>query len=177
MSHVHVIRTTRPESTEHSPYYAQYIARVPAGDIVETLSTQQDATIDLLRALPAEKGGARYAPGKWSVREVVGHLIDAERIFTYRALRFARGDETALPSFDENRYVANAKTDARTMDGLCDEFEAVRRASVLLFASFDSEEWLRRGIASDAVTSVRALAWISAGHELHHVEILRTRYL
>lgn len=177
MSHVHVIRTTRPEPTEYAPYYGGYTARVPAGDVVETLSTQHDATLDLLRGLPEERGGLRYAPGKWSIREVVGHLMDSERVFAYRALRFSRSDETALASFDENAYVANAKFDDRTLAGLCDEFEAVRRSSVLLFASFDSEEWLRRGTANNTVTSVRALAWITAGHELHHLELLRTRYL
>ena len=177
MSHVHVIRTTRPDASEHAPYYSGYIARVPVGDVVETLSTQHETTIELLRALPEEKGGLRYAPGKWSVREVVGHLIDAERIFSYRALRFARADGTPLAGFDENTYVANAKFDARTLPGLCDEYEAVRRATVLLFASLDSEEWMRRGSANNYEMSVRALAWVSAGHELHHLEILKTRYL
>lgn len=177
MSHVHVIRTSRPDAAEYAPYYGGYIARVPTGDVVETLSTQQEGTLDLLRGLSEDQGSTRYAPGKWSIRELVGHLTDTERIFAYRALRFSRADETALASFDENAYVANASFDARSLTGLCAEFEAVRRASVLLFASFDSEEWMRRGVASNNVMSVRALAWVTAGHELHHLEILRTRYL
>lgn len=177
MSHVHVIRTTRPEATEYAPYYAGYVGHVPTGDVVETLSTQQEGSLALLRSVGEEKSLSRYAPGKWSIREVVGHLIDAERIFTYRALRFARADETALASFDENAYIANASFDDRSLASLCDEFEAVRRASVLLFASLNATEWMRRGIASNNAMSVRALAWVSAGHELHHVGILRTRYL
>lgn len=177
MSHVHVIRTTRPEATEYAPYYAGYVGHVPTGDVVETLSTQHDGSLALLRSIGEEKSLSRYAPGKWSIREVVGHLIDAERIFTYRALRFARADETALASFDENSYIANASFDDRSMASLCDEFEAVRRASVLLFASLNGTEWMRRGIASNNAMSVRALAWVTAGHELHHVGILRTRYL
>lgn len=177
MSHVHVIRTTRPEPTEYAPYYGGYVGHVPAGDVVETLSTQGQASLAFLRAIDEEKSLSRYAPGKWSMREVVGHMIDAERIFTYRALRFARNDETALASFDENAYVASASFDDRTLASLCDEFEAVRRASVLLFASLNGTEWMRRGIASNNGMSVRALAWVTAGHELHHVGILRTRYL
>lgn len=177
MSHVHVIRTTRPESTEYAPYYAGYVGHVPTGDVVETLSTQQEGSLELLRSIGEEKSLSRYAPGKWSIREVVGHLIDAERIFTYRALRFARADETALASFDENSYIANASFDDRSLASLCDEYEAVRRASVLLFASLNGTEWMRRGIASNNAMSVRALAWVTAGHELHHVGILRTRYL
>lgn len=176
MSHVHVIRTTRPEPSEHSPYYGTYVGLVPAGDVVETLSTQHDTTLSLLRSLSEHQGGFRYAPGKWSVREVIGHLADTERIFTYRALRFARKDETPLPGFDENSYVANSRLDDRTISSLCDEFEAVRRASILLFASFDADEWMRRGTANANAMSVRALAWVCAGHEAHHLGILRSRY-
>jgi len=177
MSHVHVIRTTRPEPTEYAPYYGRYVGLVPNGDIVETLSTQLDATLRLLRSLLEEKGDARYAPGKWSVREVIGHVVDAERIFTYRALRFARADETALASFDENAFVSNASFNDRTLGSLLDEFEAVRRASVLLFAAMNATEWMRRGVASGNPMSVRAAAWVTAGHEVHHLDILRTRYL
>lgn len=177
MSHVHVIRTTRPEPTEFAPFYGTYVGHVPNGDIVETLATQHEGTLRLLRALPEEKGDLRYAPGKWSVREVIGHVVDAERIFTYRALRFARADETALSSFDENAYVASASFNDRTLASLLDEWEAVRRASVLLFAAMNATEWMRRGIASHNPMSVRAAAWVTAGHELHHTDILRKRYL
>ena len=108
---------------------------------------------------------------------MVGHLIDAERIFAYRALRFSRGDETPLSSFDENRYVSNASFDDRALASLADEYEAVRRSSVLLFEAMNATEWMRRGVASNNGMSVRALAWVSAGHELHHVGIVKTRYL
>ncbi len=175
--HVHLIRTTRPDSSEYAPFYATYVGHVPNGDIVETLATQHDATLALLRSLPEESGGRRYAPGKWSVREVIGHVSDAERIFSYRALRFARGDETPLASFDENAYVANASFDDHPLSSLIDELEAVRRATVLLFASLNATEWMRTGVASKNAMSVRALAWVAAGHELHHVGLLKTRYL
>lgn len=177
MSHVHVIRTTRPDASEYAPYYGTYVGHVSGGDIVETLSTQLDATLTLVRDLSDEAAGARYAPGKWSVREVIGHLIDAERVFTYRAMRFARADETALASFDENAYVANASFDDRPLGSLADEFEAVRRATVLLFGAMNATEWMRRGSASNSIMTVRSLAWVTAGHELHHLGILRTRYL
>lgn len=175
--HVHLIRTTRPEASEYAPFYGTYVGHVPGGDIVERLSTQHEATMTLLRSISDDAAGSRYAPGKWSVREVVGHMVDAERIFTYRALRFARADETPLAAFDENSYVANASFDDRPLASLADEFEAVRRATVLLFAGMNATEWMRRGVASKNEISVRALAWVTAGHELHHVGILRTRYL
>ena len=177
MSHVHVIRTTLPDASEYAPYYGTYVSKVSAGDIVETLATQNEATIALVRSIPEDKGGARYAPGKWSIREVVGHVTDAERIFTYRALRFARADHTPLASFDENTYVTHSSFDDRTLSSLIDEFEAVRRATVLLFASMNAAEWMRVGTASTKEMSVRGVAWVTAGHELHHVGILKTRYL
>lgn len=175
--HVHLIRTTRPDASEYAPFYGTYVGHVSGGDIVETLSTQHDATLTLLRGLGEDAGGLRYAPGKWSVREVIGHMSDAERIFAYRALRFARADETPLASFDENAYVTNASFDDHPLASLIDEFEAVRRATILLFASLNATEWMRRGVASKNAMSVRALAWVIAGHELHHVGLIRTRYL
>ncbi|MCC6876592.1 MAG: DinB family protein [Sandaracinaceae bacterium] len=174
---MHLIRTARPDASEYAPFYGTYVGHVPGGDIVETLSIQHEGTLALLRSISDDAAGSRYAPGKWSVREVVGHMADTERIFAYRALRFARADETPLAAFDENSYVANASLDDRPLASLTDEFEAVRRATVLLFAGLTATEWMRRGTASKNVMSVRALAWVTAGHELHHVAILRTRYL
>ena len=170
-------RETRPEAGEHAPYYARYTTLVPDGDVVERLVAQFPATLQFLRSLGEEGGGRRYSPDKWSVRQVVGHLADTERVFTYRALRFARSDSTNLPGFDENNFVANARFDARTLAGLCDEFEAVRAATVAFFSNLDAEEWGRRGVANNNGMSVRAAAWIIAGHELHHVDVVRTRYL
>lgn len=170
-------RATRPAADEYAPYYGTYISRVGDGDIVRTLKTQIGATVASLRAIPEARGGHRYAPGKWSIREVIGHLSDAERIFAYRALRFARHDATPLPGFDENGFVANARLDERSLASLVDEYEAVRNASVAMFDAFFPDEWRSAGEASGKRMSVRALAWVIAGHELHHLGILRERYL
>jgi hypothetical protein len=170
-------RATRPAPDEFAPYYGRYIDKVADGDIVRTLQRQIGETLRAFREIPDSRAGHRYAPDKWSIREIVGHLSDAERIFAYRALRIARGDETPLPGFDENAFVSRARLDDRPFAGLIDEYAAVRAASVALFDSLFPEEWTRRGIASEKGVSVRALAWIAAGHEIHHLEVLRTRYL
>jgi uncharacterized damage-inducible protein DinB len=170
-------RSTRPAATEHAPYYATYVAHVPDGDIVERLADQITTTLVTLRNIPESLGGKRYAPDKWSIREVVGHIADAERVFAYRAMRFARNDATELPSFDERAFVANGSADQRTLESLCDELAAVRAATVQFYASLAPGEWGRSGIASKARMSVRALAWVIAGHELHHLGILNARYL
>ena len=169
-------RSTRPAPDEFAPYYARYIEKVPDGDVVRTLREQRDGTAAFLRGIPDAKAGHRYAPDKWSIREVVGHLGDAERVFAYRALRFGRGDATPLPGFDENEFMKRARLDDRSYASLVDEFEAVRRATVALFDGFFPDEWTRHGAASGKDVSVRALAWIVAGHELHHVDVLKTRY-
>ncbi|HEX7121909.1 MAG TPA: DinB family protein [Gemmatimonadaceae bacterium] len=170
-------RTTRPENGEFASYYARYLERLPDGDIVRFLDEQIVETLSLLASVPEERAGHRYAAGKWSIREVVGHLCDSERVMAYRATRFARADQTELPGFDENSYVANGRFDERTLASLADECEAVRWASVALFDSLNDEELMRRGVANGHPVTVRALAWIIAGHERHHVELLRTRYL
>jgi uncharacterized damage-inducible protein DinB len=167
----------RPDASEHLPYYSKYVDRVPDGDLLQTLRDQLDETLALVRGLDESQGGHRYAPGKWSIRDVVNHVADAERIFAYRALRIARGDATPLESFDENAYAEMADADARTLADLADEFEHVRRSSLSLFASLSDEALARRGTASGGVVSVRALAWIIAGHERHHVDLLHERYL
>jgi len=168
---------TRPNSAEYAPYFEKYISLVPEGEIVATLGNQIENTLSLIRGLSEAQGDLRYAPGKWSVKEVIGHLIDAERIFAYRALRFARSDTTPLPGFDENSFVANAGFDSRSLADLAEEFEYMRRSNVYLFKHLDGGSWLRRGAANDNEISVRAIAHVIAGHELHHVGILRSRYL
>jgi hypothetical protein len=170
-------RATRPDAGEYNPYYGKYIQQVPDGDVVATLITQAPELSSLLRSVPEERAGHRYAPGKWSIREVVGHLADAERIFAYRALRFSRSDTTALPGFDENAFVANARFDERALESLVLEFETVRAGTVSLLDSLTADEWVRGGTASNAPVTVRALAWIIAGHERHHLSLLRDRYL
>ncbi|MDT7541427.1 MAG: hypothetical protein QOE33_1331 [Acidobacteriota bacterium] len=167
----------RPEAGEYAPYYEQYVSLVPTGDIVETLERQMADTLALLRSVPEARAGSSYEPGKWSIKEVAGHVIDGERIFSYRALRFARGDQTPLPGYEQDDYARVANYNARTLADLADDFERVRASTVSLFRSLDSEAWQRRGLASDNEVSVRALAHIIAGHELHHVGILRERYL
>jgi uncharacterized damage-inducible protein DinB len=169
--------TTRPESNEFASYYGSYIARVPDGDIATTLTRQFDATQTLLSSLPEEKGAYAYAPGKWSIKQLLGHLVDGERVFAYRALRIGRNDQTPLPGFEQDDYVAAGNFNARSLSSLLEEFSAVRIASVHLFTHFTDDQWQRRGTANGNEISARALAYIIAGHELHHVDILRTRYL
>ena len=167
----------RPDPSEYAPYYGKYIEKVPDGPIVDVLRTQILGTLELLRSLPESKGDHIYAPGKWSIKQVVGHVTDGERVFAYRALRFGRGDATQLPGFEQDDYARAGGFPARSLRHLSDELEAVRRATVLLFEGFGEEDWLRRGTASSNPVSVRGLAYIIAGHELHHVKILRERYL
>jgi hypothetical protein len=169
--------TRRPAPDEYSPYYERYVARVPAGDLRAILERQIGDTQRLLATIPESRGEHRYAPGKWSIKDVVGHLGDTERIMCYRALRVARGDETPLPAFDENAYVPAANFGRRTLRDLAEEFAAVRGATLALFRHLDDEALDRRGTASDKTISARALGYIIAGHELHHLELLRTRYL
>jgi hypothetical protein len=174
---VEAARTKKPEQSEFLPYYGKYIDLVASGDIVTTLAKQMDETQALLRGLPASIATHRYAPGKWSVNEVIGHVLDAERIFAARALRFARGDGTPLPSFEQNDYVANATFNAYPLGELALELASIRQSTIYLFRHIDEAAWMRRGVASDAEVTVRALAYIIAGHELHHSHILRTKYL
>jgi uncharacterized damage-inducible protein DinB len=169
--------TTRPDATEYAPYYEKYVSLVPEGDVIATLGRQLEETVSTLRGLTEAQGDSRYAPDKWSIKELVGHVIDGERIFAYRALRFARNDQTPLPGFEQDDYVRAGNFGNRRLSDLADEFEQVRRATLSLLRSLDDEAWLRRGIASEAEVSVRALAYLLAGHETHHMQILRTRYL
>ncbi|HET9951249.1 MAG TPA: DinB family protein [Candidatus Eisenbacteria bacterium] len=169
-------QTARPDATEHVPYFGRYTTLVPDGSIAETLRKQRDETSALLARVPADLEEHRYAEGKWSVKEVVGHLADGERVFTYRALRIARGDETPLASFDENLYVPAGRFDARTLESLAGEFRAVREATIRLLEGLDDAALSRRGTAAGNPVSARALFWIVAGHERHHVALLRERY-
>ena len=167
----------RPAPTEYAPYHEKYVSLIPDGGIVNTLTQQAGEMLNLLRSIPEAQGNSRYAPEKWSIKEVVGHIIDCERIFAYRALRFARNDPSPQPGFEQDDYVRNAAFDDLQLADLASEFECVRHASVYLFKSLTEEAWLRTGNANGADLSVRAIAHIMAGHELHHVGILRTRYL
>jgi hypothetical protein len=169
--------TAPPATGEFAAYYGRYIELVKGDDIVATLDGQISATLAVLRGLTETQGNHRYEPGKWSIKEVVGHVIDTERIFAYRALRIARNDQTPLAGFEQNGYVASANFGASALADLADELELVRRSNLAMFKQFSLEAWQRRGTASENPVSVRALAYIIAGHELHHIGLLRTRYL
>lgn len=166
-----------PDPSEYASYYGKYIALVPGKNIVAALEDQPRETKVLLSELSEEQGDYRYAPGKWSIKEILGHVIDAERVFSYRALRFARNDQTPLPSFEQDDYVRSANFADYGLEDLVEEFIAVRRATVLLFRNLSAEAWMRRGIASGNPVSVRAIAYIVAGHELHHRRVLREKYV
>ena len=166
-----------PDSSEYAPYYGRYVQLVSEPDIVGVLANQIHATSAELRAISEVKAGSRYAPGKWSIKEVLGHMIDTERIFAYRALRFARGDQNPLAGFEQDDYVRMAGFDGCRFHDLVDEFELVRRANVMMFGHLDAEAWARRGVASGHEITVRALAYVIAGHERHHMKVLRERYL
>ncbi len=167
----------RPSPTEYVASFARYVDLVPPGDVLETLARQIDETARLLGGLGERDAGYRYGEGKWSIREVVGHVADTERIMAYRALCFARGEQAGLPGFDENEYVKHARFDARTLPDLLAELRTVRAATLALFSALDGEELQRRGTANNREYTVRAFPFIIAGHELHHVKILRERYL
>ena len=167
---------TRPGTGEYAPYYETYISKVKGSDIVGTLEAQRLQMAHLFAARSERDGNFRYAPDKWTVKEVLGHVSDAERIFAYRALRIARGDQTPLPAFEQEDYVRGGNFAERTLVDLAEEFELVRAASIALFKSLQKDAWQRRGVASKNEVSVRALAFIVAGHELHHRLILEERY-
>jgi uncharacterized damage-inducible protein DinB len=167
----------RPTTTEYAPYYGRYVSLVPEGDIVQILSSQLEETLSLLGNIPESQAGYRYAPDKWSIKEVIGHIVDSERIFAYRVLRFARNDDAPIEGFDQDKFAQNSAFDERSLADIVEEFDHVRRSNLLLFRSLNDEALGRQGIASEVEVSVRALIYIIAGHERHHMEILKTRYL
>lgn len=167
----------RPRSNEYPSYYNRYINLIDGDDILAILETQKQEMSDLLNGLGEEAAAFRYAPDKWSVKEVIGHIIDIERIFAYRALRFARNDKTPLPEFDQDDYINNANFDARTLIDIADEYQVVRESTLSMFYSFKDEYYARQGTASGVKFTVRAVPFIIAGHEVHHQQILREQYL
>lgn len=166
-----------PQPSEYAPYYAPYISLVPAGHIIDTLDEQCEKTRFLLSNLDESEGDNRYAPGKWTVKEVLGHIIDTERIMSCRALRLSRNDKTPLPGFDQDAYIVNGPYTAPELTSLMEEFHTVRRSTMLMFAHLSPEAWDRTGVANGNEVTVRALAWIIAGHEIHHRRILKAKYL
>ena len=167
---------SRPAADEYLAYYARYIELVPDGNLVDLLAGQQVDTLRMLRLVDDQRGLYAYAPDKWTIKEVIGHLSDAERVFAYRALRFARGDGQPVAGFDENAYTPAGRFNERHIKNLVDEFEAIRAATVHVFRYLSEDELARRGIANGNLISVRALGYVIAGHERHHAKLLRERY-
>ena len=167
----------RPPPSEYPPYQTAYLERVPEGDVIALLAAQLDETLALLGGLSEAQAERGYAPGKWSVKEVLGHLADGERVFAYRALRFSRGDTTPLPGFEQDEYVAGTNFNRLSLDDLKADLRAVRAATLHLFRQMPEAAMTHTGMASDHLHSVRAIAFMIAGHELHHRHILEERYL
>jgi hypothetical protein len=170
------LRLPRPAADEAAPYYHAYIAEVAGENIGEQLIEQLSQIERLFSRLDDGAALARYAPGKWSIKEVLGHLCDAERIFAYRLLRISRGDPTALPGFDQNPYVVAGQFDERPLEDLMSEFRAIRFSTVALVSGIPARGWTERGVASESVVTPRALAYIMVGHVAHHLLVLRDRY-
>jgi hypothetical protein len=166
----------RPEPGEYAPYYDRYISLVSGSDILGTLDEQRRQTMTILCGQDEGDGDFRYAPGKWSAKEVLGHVCDTERIFAYRALRIGRGDQTPMPGFEQDDYVKNGPFGRAPLAEIIEDYIAVRRATLTLLRNLDEDAWGRRGVASKYEVTVRALAYMIAGHELHHRKILEEKY-
>lgn len=164
---------TRPDPSEYQTYFDRYIALVPDDDVLDTLRSQLAATIALIRTLDPNYS---YSPGKWTVKQVVGHIIETERVMAYRALRISRGDKTPLPGFDQDLFVNGADYNNQSMDGLILELETVRNATLLQFRGNTEAMWAQIGTASDGPASARALAYIIAGHEIYHCKLFQEKY-
>ncbi|ANY67222.1 hypothetical protein BBD42_12660 [Paenibacillus sp. BIHB 4019] len=169
--------SNRPSRNDFNPYYETYIEKVPEGSINDVLLEAQQATSELLASIPEERGSFKYAEGKWSMKEVIGHINDTERVMSYRLLRISRGDSTPLPGFDQDVFVAGARFNEYTIEELAEEYRAIRQSTLKLLDKLTDEELSRRGSASDSEVTALALAYIIAGHELHHLNVLKERYL
>lgn len=168
---------TPPTAEEYNGYLGNYVQQAKTDDLIEGLTASYIFITGMVQGLTDEQLLYRYQPGKWSIKEVMVHVMDVERIFTYRALRFARQDKTALPGFDENAYMPPAKADARDINSIIAEYTSLRTATIELFKSFDEEALQQRGVASGLEVSVRALGYIILGHEVHHQKVIQERYL
>lgn len=167
----------RPKEQDHIPYFTQYINLVPEGDVISALKANHQSTLDFIEGIPRLKANHFYAEGKWTVKQVINHVIDTERIFSYRALRFARGDAQLVPSFDENLYAANANLTETNMQLLMDEFDSVRLSTILLYKQLSEKELLLKGHMASGVVNVLSLGYTICGHTQHHVNIIKERYL
>jgi hypothetical protein len=167
----------KPGPEEYVPFYATYISKVGSGDIIKILEEQMHSTYELAKSITANKAAYAYAPGKWTIKEVWGHMADTERVMAYRALRFARNDSLDLQGFDQDDYMANSRFNERTLDDLAEEFKTLRQANLYLLKHLNAEEKQRGGLANGNYVTVNALLYIIAGHEHHHIGILKERYL
>jgi DinB superfamily len=167
---------TRPATSDYAPAHAGYVALVEEDDILSAMEQQSSAMQKFLASIDEPRASHRYAEGKWSVKEVIGHIADAERVIAYRALAIARGEQQSLPGFDENAYVANANFDDWKLGDLAEHYALVRRANIVFFKNLRAEAWERRGTANQAPVSVNGLAYVIVGHERHHLQVLRERY-
>jgi hypothetical protein len=171
------VTRSRPESNEYPSFYGGYVGRVPDGDIIRTMTEQRSAFVAATQAIDTSLADHRYAPGKWSIREVLGHVADTEHVMGFRALHFARSDPNPLPGFSENAYVEMADFERHPPDVQIARFDVLRASHILLFERFDDETLMRTGTASGGTFTVRSLAWILVGHAAHHLDVLRERYL
>ena len=171
------MKNTRPATADYNAYYEAYVGKVQGKNIVEALSNSFPKTMQFIKTIPTEKWTYAYAEGKWTIKELMIHLIDAERIFTNRALRIARNDKTALPGFDQDEFAPFTNANNRSIESIIEAYESVRRASLTLFKNFTDEMWQRKGIASDNTVTPLAIAYITLGHEIHHFAVIKERYL
>lgn len=167
----------KPQKEEYDPYYERYVSLVDESNLVDTLAAQVAEIETMFRSIPEDRGTFAYADGKWTIKELFSHLIDGERMFMYRIFRIARGDKTPIEGFEQDGYIENSHANTRTFIDLTAEFTALRNANVHFFRNLREDDWLRTGTANNAEISVRALAFIMAGHIRHHVAILKERYL
>ena len=167
----------RPGPSDYNSYYDRYISLIGDGDIIEILEEQRKTSEKFLKTFTEEQGNYSYADGKWTVKEVLGHVIDTEKIMAYRALSFARGEKQSLPGFEQDDYVAESNFNKRSLADLINEFITIRESNIILFKSFNEEILIRRGTASESEVTVLALIYIIAGHEKHHMKFLKERYV
>ncbi len=167
----------RPTENDYAPYYKDYVNYIEGDNIIKILRDQLSRTVKLVKSIPEEKGNYAYAKGKWSIKEVLGHITDSERIFAYRALCIARGEKKSLPGFEQDDYVRGGNFNNRTLMSLIDEFIQLRKSNIILFNSFTEDMLNKRGLANNNEVTVRAILFITAGHEIHHINILKEKYL
>ncbi|KAA3621037.1 MAG: DinB family protein [Bacteroidetes bacterium] len=171
------MKNKRPAANDYAPFYEPYVSKIESDDILSTLENTLEENLAFLKAIPAEKWDFSYADGKWTIKEILVHLLDAERIFASRAIRIARHDRTPLPGFDQDAYAPYMEANSRSIDSILEEYEAVRKSTITLYRNFNDKMWFRHGLASGTSVTTLALAYIIAGHEAHHFKVMRERYL